>query len=151
MLFIGSRNIVVLEIWYTVFMCVCVCVRVHIYVCVCVSVAWNGTLWPEKYVMMQTLSNDTVTPVFLASQTEAICEKTRIKWKVPSDKMVCSCCRVGFFQALLECKKLKICAYLCDGYREFFHFMPHYRERGGKMWEKLRGVVQRCVFVCVCV
>ena len=70
--------------------------------------------------------------------------------------MVCSCRRVVFFRAVLESKKLKICVYFCDGYREFFTLcLIRERERvrredGGK---KLRDVVsmKRCVFVDVCV
>lgn len=36
------------------------------------------------------------------------------------EKMACSCRSVVFFHSTVECKKLKICVYFCDGYREFF-------------------------------
>lgn len=35
-------------------------------------------------------------------------------------KIMRRCRRAVFFRALLDHKKLKICVYFCDGYREFF-------------------------------
>lgn len=75
--------------------------------------------------MMLTLSNDTVTPSISLSyhrerEKEAPRQRKKKRGKVFPDKMVCSCWRVVIFRAVLECKKLKICVYFCDGYREFF-------------------------------
>lgn len=64
--------------------------------------------------------------------------------------MVCSCWRVGFFQALLECKKLKICVYFCDGTESFSTLClirESEEERCGKNWGMSCRDVCLCMFV----
>lgn len=79
---------------------------------------------------------------------------TAEKEDVRQRKFHTRCCAVAgvlFFHAMLECKKLKICVYFSDGYREFFTLCL-IREGEEERWGKTEGCRESGeMFVCVCV
>lgn len=99
--------------------CVTLCLCTHVYVFHGIGkCGMKKMLW--RWHCLMTLS--LLVPLWVITEREAVRQRKK-KRGVPH-MLVCSCRRVVFFRAVLECKKLKICVYFCDGYR-VFHFMPH--------------------------
>lgn len=145
MLFIGSRKIVVLEMWYTVFMCVCVCVRVHMCVLVLHGMGHCGLKnmsWCRHCLM--TLSLLSFWP---HRQNQSV---RRIKWKVPSDKMVCSCWSWIFPSFAWVQKVENMCLPLWWVQRVFPLYASLERARRKDVGKTEGWRAEMCVCVCLC-